>query len=70
MSAALGYSPAPGLTMKEVETIASHCNDRKLTARTVSEASDDMFFGVFIKVCLVFLCAFVNPLKVYIIEIV
>uniref|UniRef100_A0A0R3RSF8 DIS3-like exonuclease 2 n=1 Tax=Elaeophora elaphi TaxID=1147741 RepID=A0A0R3RSF8_9BILA len=51
LSAALGYSPAPGLTVKEVETIASHCNDRKLTARTVSEASDDMFFGVFIKEC-------------------
>ncbi|OZC06512.1 hypothetical protein X798_06500 [Onchocerca flexuosa] len=51
LSAALGYSPAPGLTVKEVETIASHCNDRKLTAKTVSEASDDMFFGVFIKEC-------------------
>ncbi|MCP9265072.1 Ribonuclease-like protein [Dirofilaria immitis] len=43
LSAALGYSPAPGLTVKEVETIASHCNDRKLAAKTVSEASDDMF---------------------------
>ncbi|EJW87960.1 hypothetical protein WUBG_01126 [Wuchereria bancrofti] len=41
LSAALGYSPAP----------ASHCNDRKLIAKTVSEASDDMFFGVFIKEC-------------------
>ncbi|CAG9539807.1 unnamed protein product [Cercopithifilaria johnstoni] len=51
LSAALGYSPAPGLTVKEIETIASHCNDRKLTAKTVSEASDDMFFGVFIKEC-------------------
>nr|CTP80735.1 BMA-DISL-2 [Brugia malayi] len=51
LSAALGYSPAPGLTVKEVETIASHCNDRKLIAKTVSEASDDMFFGVFIKEC-------------------
>ncbi|KAL3991038.1 RNB domain family protein [Acanthocheilonema viteae] len=49
LSAALGYSPAPGLTVKEIETIASHCNDRKLIAKTVSEASDDMFFGVFIK---------------------
>ncbi|VDN00888.1 unnamed protein product [Thelazia callipaeda] len=51
LSAALGYSPAPGLTVKEVESIANHCNCRKQTARTVSEASDDMFFGVFIREC-------------------
>lgn len=51
--------------MKEVETIASHCNDRKLTAKTVSEASDDMFFGVFIKVCLVFVpIPCVNSLRI------
>ncbi|VDK53616.1 unnamed protein product [Gongylonema pulchrum] len=51
LSAAIGYSPPPSLTIKEVAAIANHCNDRKLTAKTVSEASDDMFFGVFIREC-------------------
>ncbi|VDM40534.1 unnamed protein product [Toxocara canis] len=51
LSAALGYSPAPALTIREIEALASHCNDKKVTAKAVSEASDDMFFGVFVKEC-------------------
>uniref|UniRef100_A0A915A718 DIS3-like exonuclease 2 n=1 Tax=Parascaris univalens TaxID=6257 RepID=A0A915A718_PARUN len=49
LSAALGYSPPPALTIKELDVLANHCNDKKITAKAISESSDDMFFGVFVK---------------------
>ncbi|MFH4974565.1 hypothetical protein AB6A40_001274 [Gnathostoma spinigerum] len=51
LAAALGYAPVPNLTIKEVEERAIHCNDKKLAAKTVSEASAETFFGVFVKEC-------------------
>lgn len=50
LAAALGYAPPPVHSPEEVEKIAMHCNDRKVAAKQVSEASDNMFFGLFIKV--------------------
>ncbi|KAH7719829.1 RNB-like protein [Aphelenchoides avenae] len=49
LAATLGYAPPPEHTPDEVEKIAKHCNDRKVAAKQVSEASDDMFFGLFVK---------------------
>ena len=34
-----------------IQRIASHCNDKKLAAKRVSEASDEMFLASFIKEC-------------------
>lgn len=50
LAAAIGYAPPPECTPEEVEKVAVHCNDRKVAAKQVSEASADMFFGLFIKV--------------------
>uniref|UniRef100_A0A914WIJ6 Ribonuclease II/R domain-containing protein n=1 Tax=Plectus sambesii TaxID=2011161 RepID=A0A914WIJ6_9BILA len=51
LAASLGYCPPPTLTPEEVEMRAKHCNDKKYAAKQVSEASGEMFFGVFIKAC-------------------
>ena len=34
-----------------VQRLASHCNDKKKAAKTVSEASDEIFLASFIKEC-------------------
>merc|ERR1712110_517834 len=34
-----------------IQRIAGHCNDKKLAAKRVSEASDEMFLASFIKEC-------------------
>ena len=34
-----------------IQRLASHCNDKKKAAKTVSEASDEMFLASFIKEC-------------------
>ncbi|KAH7720689.1 RNB-like protein [Aphelenchoides avenae] len=49
LAAALGYAPPPEYTPEEVEKVAVHCNDRKVAAKQVSDASNDMFFGLFVK---------------------
>ena len=42
-----------GLDWKEpvIQRLASHCNDKKLAAKRVSQASDEMFLASFIKEC-------------------
>ena len=34
-----------------IQRLASHCNDKKKAAKTVAEASDEMFLASFIKEC-------------------
>lgn len=50
LAAALGYSEPPRKSIPEVQKIADHCNDKKVAAKTVSEGSDETFFGLFVKV--------------------
>uniref|UniRef100_A0A0N5AWI3 RNB domain-containing protein n=1 Tax=Syphacia muris TaxID=451379 RepID=A0A0N5AWI3_9BILA len=51
LAAALGYEGDPELDVKEINAIASHCNDTALAAKTVSDASIELFFGLFLKEC-------------------
>jgi len=41
----------PDWSMDEVEKAAQHCNDRRLAAKKVGEASAEMFLALFIKEC-------------------
>jgi DIS3-like exonuclease 2 len=34
-----------------IQRLANHCNDKKLAAKRVSQASDEMFLASFIKEC-------------------
>ena len=34
-----------------IQRLATHCNDKKLAAKRVSQASDEMFLASFIKEC-------------------
>ena len=38
------------MSIQEIQKLAEHCNDKKLAAKTVSEGSDDTFFGLFVRV--------------------
>lgn len=49
LSAAVGQTPPPRLSAKEVANIAAHCNDREHIANSVSEENEDMFFGLYVK---------------------
>uniref|UniRef100_A0A158R444 RNB domain-containing protein n=1 Tax=Syphacia muris TaxID=451379 RepID=A0A158R444_9BILA len=49
VSAAAGQMPPPRLSTKEVAKIAAHCNDKEQIAENVAEASEDMFFGLYVK---------------------
>lgn len=50
LAAALGYCPKPDYTPKQVEEISIHCNETKLLAKNVSDASCELMFDAFIKV--------------------
>lgn len=45
-----GYAEVPSLKVNDIEKIAQHCNDRKSSAKAVSDASAEMFFSIFVKV--------------------
>uniref|UniRef100_A0A0N4V7R2 RNB domain-containing protein n=1 Tax=Enterobius vermicularis TaxID=51028 RepID=A0A0N4V7R2_ENTVE len=49
LSAAVGQTPPPRISVKEVANLATHCNDREHIARSVYEANEDMFFGLYVK---------------------
>lgn len=52
LSASLGYTPTPKMDkVEDVSKQALHCNDKKSAAKTVSDASADTFFGLFVKQC-------------------
>jgi len=46
----LGYDPPPQMSKGEVQQEAEHCNDKKLSAKRVSELSSELYFAIFIKV--------------------
>jgi len=50
LAAALDYTPNPTYIPLHVDRIARVCNEKKLTGKQLSEASDEMFFGLLIKV--------------------
>lgn len=49
LAAALDYVPEPTHTVKELDLICHHCNDRKVNAKAVSDQSAEMFFSLFIR---------------------
>ncbi|KAI6209481.1 DIS3-like exonuclease 2 [Aphelenchoides besseyi] len=49
LAASLGYSPPPDFKPVELERICMKCNDRKVNAKTVSDSSCELFFGLFIR---------------------
>ncbi|XP_055354342.1 DIS3-like exonuclease 2 [Paramacrobiotus metropolitanus] len=49
LSASLGTSPPPALSLEELKDIARNCNEKKLNARKCQEGSWDLFFGLFLK---------------------
>ncbi|CAD6187706.1 unnamed protein product [Caenorhabditis auriculariae] len=51
LAMALGYGTAIDRTPDELDSIAKHCNERKLASKTASEQSDEVFFGLFVNVC-------------------
>ncbi|XP_043926615.1 DIS3-like exonuclease 2 isoform X2 [Protopterus annectens] len=51
LAATLGYAPRIGLTAKEVQKQADHCNDKKMASKRVQELSAELFFAVFVKEC-------------------
>lgn len=51
LAASLGYGPRIGLTAREVQKQADHCNNKKTASKRVQELSAELFFGVFIKEC-------------------
>lgn len=51
LAASLGLCPSPSLTPTEIEAQAQHCNDKKYAAKACSDASDETFFGLFVKEC-------------------
>lgn len=50
LAAALDYTSNPSYNSLHVDKIARLCNEKKLTAKQLSEASDEMFFGLMIRV--------------------
>uniref|UniRef100_A0A4W6C4T4 DIS3-like exonuclease 2 n=1 Tax=Lates calcarifer TaxID=8187 RepID=A0A4W6C4T4_LATCA len=51
LASSLSCGPPLGLSTKEVEKQASHCNDKKTMSKRVQELSSELFFGVFVKEC-------------------
>ncbi|GAA6222449.1 DIS3-like exonuclease 2 isoform X1 [Lates japonicus] len=51
LASSLKCGPPLGLSTKEVEKQASHCNDKKTMSKRVQELSSELFFGVFVKEC-------------------
>lgn len=49
LAASLGYTPPPSFSTAELEKICTHCNERKVNAKTVSDQSAEMFFALFIR---------------------
>ncbi|RCN38592.1 RNB-like protein [Ancylostoma caninum] len=49
LAASLNYCEPSERTVEEIQKIAEHCNDKKLTAKKVSEASAETFFGILIQ---------------------
>ncbi|XP_054711205.1 DIS3-like exonuclease 2 [Uloborus diversus] len=49
LAAALKFDAHPNLCPQEVQKWASHCNDKKLNAKKVSEASGELFLAAFIR---------------------
>ncbi|EYC11246.1 hypothetical protein Y032_0051g2097 [Ancylostoma ceylanicum] len=49
LAASLNYCEPSQRTVEEIQKIAEHCNDKKLTAKKVSEASAETFFGILIQ---------------------
>ncbi|KIH54145.1 RNB-like protein, partial [Ancylostoma duodenale] len=49
LAASLSYCEPSERTVEEIQKIAEHCNDKKLTAKKVSEASAETFFGILIQ---------------------
>jgi DIS3-like exonuclease 2 len=50
LSAALEYTPNLNHTPHELELLCTHCNNQKIRAKAVSDASAEMFFGLFVRV--------------------
>ncbi|KAK6051453.1 RNB-like protein [Cooperia oncophora] len=53
LAASLNYCEPSGRTVEELEKIAQHCNDKKLTAKKVSESSAETFFAVMVQVSII-----------------
>ncbi|KAK6752619.1 hypothetical protein RB195_003811 [Necator americanus] len=49
LAASLNYCEPSGRSVEEIQKIAEHCNDKKLTAKKVSEASAETFFGLLVQ---------------------
>ncbi|VDM66090.1 unnamed protein product, partial [Strongylus vulgaris] len=49
LAAALGYCKPSERSVEQIQKIAEHCNDKKLIAKKVSEASAETFFGILIQ---------------------
>ncbi|KHJ85385.1 RNB-like protein [Oesophagostomum dentatum] len=49
LAASLDYCEPSKRSVEEIQKIAEHCNDKKLIAKKVSEASAETFFGVLIQ---------------------
>ncbi|CAI5446357.1 unnamed protein product [Caenorhabditis angaria] len=48
LAASLGYCSPPSQNAEELQQIANHCNETKLASKTASEASSELYFGVFV----------------------
>ena len=51
-----GYNELPEAEKTEIMRECEICNDKKLAAKTASDASSDLFFAVFVKVGTMFGC--------------
>ncbi|KAK2822031.1 hypothetical protein Q5P01_022096 [Channa striata] len=51
LASSLKCGPHLGISTEDVEKQASHCNDKKMVSKRVSELSSDLYFGVFVKEC-------------------
>lgn len=49
LAASLGIDGPVNEAPEAIDSIAEHCNDRKLAAKRASELSDEMFFGIFVR---------------------
>lgn len=49
LAASLGYRPMISESVRDLHRIAQNCNDKKLSARFVSESSSRLFLNIFIK---------------------
>ncbi|KAI6244124.1 DIS3-like exonuclease 2 [Aphelenchoides fujianensis] len=49
LASSLGYAPPPDYTPMQLERVCVKCNDKKVNAKTVSDMSAEMFFGLFVR---------------------